>query len=153
MKCSECQEAISSSLDGELDDPAMVNMVQHMSGCGTCRTFMREALLLHRRLQRRATPTVPDRVDERVRAGFRVSGERPTPKSGLRPTSKRTLSLRVPLAAVFLLMLIAGWTIAAVSLLTVSPSAGGTREQIMTLPAVEVHGLFVPEGNDEQHEG
>jgi predicted anti-sigma-YlaC factor YlaD len=60
MQCTDAQEAVSASLDGEDPglDPAAVE--RHLVGCPDCRAFARSAQQLHRAARLEPAPDVPD---------------------------------------------------------------------------------------------
>src|SRR5215471_10288181 len=60
MRCEDCREAISASIDGEAAPFTRAEVAAHLVACPTCRGFEDGARELHRRVRVRRADEVPD---------------------------------------------------------------------------------------------
>lgn len=153
MKCEDCQDAISSFLDDELDDSAAAQMLTHMGGCAACRAHFAETKLIRSRIRVTSFPEVPEKLNARILAVIGQSPKVQARQSWVYALVRRKVSVRYSLAVALLAILLTGWALAAVVILSQPGIQAGMPQPIITLPAVEAHGIHVSNENHNQHEG
>jgi anti-sigma factor RsiW len=137
MTCEMYEEQISAMIDHELKDEETGMLFAHLSTCRQCRHSLQSVLDLRSDLGEQDPPMAPKELDERIlkqtRLAHRASKDpRATP---FRIWTGR-ISMPVPVAAVIMIILIAG---------SVALSSVWSKTQtvyVTTLPAVEVRGYM-----------
>jgi len=108
---------------------------------------------MQRRMRRVSWPDVPERLDARILPSLQERSAKTAGKSWLGSLLVRRVSLRLSFVATLLVVLLTGWILATLTLMSGPPSGAGMPPQILTLPAVEAHGLHVSNENHNKQEG
>lgn len=97
MRCDVAQAHLSGTLDGDGDRGALVEVADHVAGCGPCSAFESAALAVRRRLRFETVADVPDIAGP-------VMASLPQPQ----PTKARRRPLWFPVAAALVAGMVAG---------------------------------------------
>ncbi len=151
MTCDDHQQMISEFLDGELATSSERDLFAHISGCTSCREFMRSSIRTREYLAREEAPRVPASLDARI---TRLAGER----IAVRPRVRRRIldllkeRVSVPVPALLLSSIVLALSLAVGGFLfaTRESGRGATAQYIMSLPEVEVRGIL-PENHNQVH--
>ena len=142
MKCDEYQEQVSALIDNELADQASELLFEHLSRCSACRAALRSGLELRENLKEDLPPLAPKELDKRVLTAVarRRQGE---PDRAAIPATiwQRRFSMRVPVAAVAIFLLIFGSVLLSAIWAESNQTADVRRVQtvfLTAIPAVEV---------------
>jgi anti-sigma factor RsiW len=104
VNCEVHQERISQYIDGELQRDQESELFRHLSVCGHCREFMRNAIELRSELSMAPAAPLPRRVDEQIYARLQSLQPAANPVDwslpGRRQFSFRALALAVALSIV-----------------------------------------------------
>ena len=137
MTCETYEEQISALIDHELKDGEAGRLFAHLSACPRCRHSLQSVLDLRSDFAEQTPPMAPKELDERIlkrtRLAHRTSKDRRA--MPFRLLTGR-ISMPVPVAAVLMIILIAG---------SVALSSVWSKTQtvyVTTLPAVEVRGYM-----------
>ncbi len=144
MMCHEYEERLSAFYDGELDRTKVPELMTHLAGCSSCRTFLASLASIQRAEMSMNTAEVPATLDERVR---RLAAHRPGRPARFRDAAfaiwKRRFALPVPAIGIFAVVVLwAGlllWSEAERA--SVTPPAAETQIiYVMEMPPVVVQG-------------
>ena len=142
MTCDEYQEKVSALIDNELADHESELLFTHMSGCAECRATLRSELELRANLREDIPPLAPRELDARVLTA--AKNRRPTePDRPAFPAMiwQRRLSMRIPVVAAAVFVLIFGSVLLSSMWAESNQTADVRRIQTVFLtavPAVEV---------------
>ena len=142
MSCEQFEEQVSAYVDHELRDDEAGALFIHLGGCASCRKAMTGALDLRSGLRDQAPPLAPKELDEKVlsivrRRQFWISNR----QAASATVWQRRISMRIPVAAAAMIILLFGSFFA--SILWVGPSESADNPKVQTVfltavPTVEV---------------
>ena len=137
MSCEEFEEQVSAYVDHELRDDEAEILFRHLGGCASCRTAMTAALDLRSGLRDQAPVLAPGEMDEKVlsmvrRRQFWMANSQAAPAT----VWQRRISLRLPVAAAAMLILLFGSFFASALWLGPNESADNPKIQTVFLTAV-----------------
>lgn len=137
MSCERFEEQVSAYIDHELHDDEAGALFMHLGGCASCRKAMTEALDLGSGLRDQAPLLAPNELDEKVlsivrRRQFWISSRHAVPAT----VWQRRISMRIPVAAAAMLILLFGSFFASMLWLGPDESADNLKVQTVFLTAV-----------------
>ena len=142
MSCEQFEEWVSAYIDHELRDEEAEMLFRHLGGCASCRKAMTVALDLRSGLRDHAPLLAPDELDEKVLTMAR-SRQSWMPDRVAVPVTmwQRRISMRVPVVAAAMFILLFGSFFA--SSLWLGPTESGDNAKVQTVfltavPTVEV---------------
>ncbi len=134
MTCDHYQMQIGQLLDHELSEKESPVLFAHLSVCPECRDFFRVSLQVRAELMNAEPITVPDELDDRMRAAGLIPAERPTS----RKTSIWDLRIAFPLpaaASIALLLIIGSLFLAPLLLHDPTPRQEPPPDILQLVPA------------------
>lgn len=137
--CEQCEETMSTFIDGEAGDTAVAELFAHMGTCPACRQTFTAMSAIRPRMAAAAAQEVPVRLDRRIR---RLHAAPAAQVSRLREVWTRRLTIPAPAFALALLI-ISVTILASVLWLRGTPAPPEQQQvmYIMSMPAVEVEGV------------
>lgn len=109
MKCAEYQEQVSALIDNELADRESEVLFTHLSECADCRATLRSGLELRSNLREDAPPLAPRELDARVLTATQGRHTTQPDRPAIPATIwQRRLSMRIPVVAVAVFVLVFG---------------------------------------------
>jgi anti-sigma factor RsiW len=142
MSCEQFEEQVSAYIDHELRDDEAETLFRHLGGCASCRKAMTVALDLRSGLRDQAPLLAPKELDEKV-LSVAQSRQSWMPDRVAIPVTmwQRRISMRIPVVAAVMFILLFGSFFASSLWLGPSESANNPKVQtvfLMAVPTVEV---------------
>jgi anti-sigma factor RsiW len=137
MSCEQFEEQVSAYIDHELCDEEAGALFSHLGGCSSCRKVMISALDLRSGLRDQAPLLAPRELDDKV-LSMAKSRQRwmPDRSAATMTMWQRRISMRVPVLAAAMFILLFGSFFASSLWLGPDESAANAKVQTVFLTAV-----------------